>query len=733
MQARRPNLSRSLIWVLTVQTIAAISTLLDIPFARQVSVFLFLTFIPGFLIIRTIGYDKFNLTELVLFSVGTSLSFLMLLGFLLNSLGLLNLISKPLSTGTLFIAMNISVSIICFLSYLRNKDESNNIAISSSNVRALLFLILPFLTIIGVLVNNSFNNNLGLIIVYIILPVIFVASLFSSRGKQNYPIIIFSIALALLLSTALITSYVYGSDIALEYNVFKETQNFSSLDWPASSFEQLSYKSMLSVTILPTILSNLMNLNGDWIFKIVYSIIFALVPLGLYQLYQIQWRKKIAFASVIFFVATSGFYASMITQAKQLVAELFFVLLFLIILKEYKNYKGINWLLVILLVFGLVVSHYSISYIFIFLILSAAICMKIFVKNKPKITTTLIAFSFCLNFMWYTQIVYGPFEKFASAIGTAVYSFMDEFFNLGARGESVQLLVGTIQSPTFLHNLGRIITNITTLLVLLGFVSLILKLRKDKRNSDYVFLTLISTCLIFSALVIPYFAGFLEMWRLYHIALLFVAPLMVVGIESVVSILLNLKKRKSNINLNNKKIKKSCTLILTSVILVSYFIFQTGLVYEICGDSNPSSIALSKDKMVYKSDFIDECDVFSASWLTQFGDINYVLTYSDTVALLHVLNSYSNIDRRMILLLSNSTEKVNYFDTWSHEPFSMFSNNSYIYLRGYNVAEEKSVWNEGKNVQYDFTELPILNSTDAYVNKIFTNGASEIYYHIPKD
>jgi uncharacterized membrane protein len=488
---------------------------------------------------------------------------------------------------------------------------------------------------------------------------------------------------------------------------------------------------MLSVTVLPTILSNLMNVQGDWIFKIVFTIVFSLVPVGLYQLYQIQWDKKIAFAAVILFVATFGFYGSMIAQAKQMIAELFFVLLFLVILKETVAYKRANWPLIMFFVFGLVVSHYSVSYVFIFLILLTAIYVRVFLKNKTaKITSTLVAFSLCLNFLWYTQVVYGPFEKFVSTIQYTFTNFLSEFFQIGSRGESVQLAVGAIESPTLLHNIGRLVYDASIVLILIGFVSMLWKWRKNKRNSEFVTLISLSLGLVLLALIVPRFAGFLEMWRLYHIALMFVAPLFIVGIETIVTAFMN-PGRKRTFNVDNEKIKKTYCLALTSIVLISYFAFQTGLVYQVAADPFPSSIALNKNIMMESADFIEESDVSSASWLSNYGNITYMFTYSDTVALLHVLNSYSRIDRRMILLITNTTDKVNYYDTWSHAPFSTFSNNSYIYLRHYNVEKEMTVWNIRENTQYNFTELPILNGTNALISKIYANSASEIYYNVP--
>ena len=114
---------RFLLFVFSLQAIEVITLFLNIPFARQVSVFLFLTFIPGMLLLKIIRLEKVNLIETILFSVGLSLSFLMLVGYLMNQLGSLAIISKPLSTEYLTIVINIVVATLCVVNYFRNRND----------------------------------------------------------------------------------------------------------------------------------------------------------------------------------------------------------------------------------------------------------------------------------------------------------------------------------------------------------------------------------------------------------------------------------------------------------------------------------------------------------------------------------------------------------------------------------------------------------------------------------
>lgn len=736
MKIRNWNLPRFLLFVLAIQAIAGTTLILDIPVVRQISGFLFLAFIPGLVLLRVFNLEKTNLTETILFSVGLSLAYLMLIGVLVNELGSLNLISKPLSTESLALIINASVTLMCILSCLKNKDTFS-FADEKGLKRFWLILphfILPILSVIGVLLITIFNSNLLLISVFIAISIIFVLSMSTSKLSSHYPLIIISIALALLLSTTLVSMYMYGTDINIEFSGFTPTQNMSFWNrQDYTHYDDYASISMVSVTVLPTIFSNLLNLDGAWIFKIVFPIIFSLVPLALYQLYQIHWGKKVAFLSVIFFMANNSFFQVIVTNAKQMVAEFFYVLLFLVILKECTNSQRSKWIIVLFFSFALLASHYGTNYIFLFMIFSTAFLGKIFSKNNiKKIKTTIIASSLCLTFLWYIYVVRGPFEKLQNMIRHIFENFASEFLLSESRGDPVQLALGMLESPSALHYVGRVIFNITTVLILVGFIYFIIKWKKGKIDTEYGLITFLNMGLLLAAIIIPRFAGFLEMGRLYHIVLLFLSPLFVIGGEFLCMSLLNIRKGKKPLNSKADK-KKSYCLLLISIMLVPFFLFQAGVFYEVTDDPVPSSISLSKYKLEDYYYLNHESDVFSAMWLSKYGDVENMLTYSDTVSLIHVLTSYSTIQRSMISIISNtSTERGIYPGIFSYAIREVTKPNmSYIYLRQYNVKNEMVMYNTKTDIEFKISEVPILNSTGVFINKIYSNSDSEIYTRVP--
>ena len=268
-----------LAYLLLLQAILLISILLKVPFVSQVLGFVFFAIIPGFLLLRIIGFKRSSLVETVLFSVGLSIAFLSIVGVALNGLGSLHLLLRPLSTESTTIVVNVIVFIMIIVDYVKNRDFGSS---EIKNVKfwpMLSLFILPIFSIIGVLLIRDYGNIYLSILMIIAVAVIVVLSLSSYRISSKlsfyYPLIIISIVIALILSQALISNYQYGTDIQGEYRTFISTKNSAFWDLQNNSyFQQASDNAMASLTVLPTILSNLLNLDPAWIFKIVYPLFF---------------------------------------------------------------------------------------------------------------------------------------------------------------------------------------------------------------------------------------------------------------------------------------------------------------------------------------------------------------------------------------------------------------------------------------------------------------------------
>ncbi|MHA1834599.1 MAG: hypothetical protein ACTSV7_11510, partial [Candidatus Baldrarchaeia archaeon] len=75
MKSKDEDSKLSIYTILFLQLLACVAILLNIPVARQVIGFIYLTFVPGFIIIKLLKL-KLSRLETVLFSVGFSIAFL---------------------------------------------------------------------------------------------------------------------------------------------------------------------------------------------------------------------------------------------------------------------------------------------------------------------------------------------------------------------------------------------------------------------------------------------------------------------------------------------------------------------------------------------------------------------------------------------------------------------------------------------------------------------------------
>ena len=699
------NNSKTLLFiVISSLAIFCLVVFLDIPIVRQVFGFVYLTFIPGFIFIKILNLGKFDRTETVLFSVGLSVAFLMIGGLFINELSLLFGFSEPLSLVPLMIVLNSLILIGGVLVYLTRKDvHSCNSESIKKSPSIVLFLCLPILSVIGAMYVNVYNNNLLLLFMILSIAVLFIVGVLSKKllPSKLYPFAVLMIAIALLFHSSLISNYIipFGSDVPSEYLIFKTIQNsayWNSTSFPLGGMVLGRFNDMLSITILPTVYATTLNIDAQLVFKILYPLIFSFVPLGLYQIWQTYISKKYAFIAAFLFMAQSTFYTEMFGLNRQIIAELFFVLLLLVIVQ--KKIKPINkTLCFIIFSFALVTSHYAIATIFLFFISFASILLAVLKRPSKKITLTMVVLFFVIMFTWYIYI--SGSASFLSILEKIdhVYSQLGGFFDFASRGDTVLTGLGLAESPSICNTVSRMFAYLTQALIVFGFIGLVTKRAKIKIEKEYFIFSITAVVFLGALIVVPGLATTFNMTRFYHVLLFFLAPLCVVGAGLIVKLL-------------SKREKEIAVCALLVLVLVPYFLFQTSFLYEVSG-SDSWSISLSKYRMdgvrLYGHyGYTDAYSVSGAQWLSTNVDVKNSLVYADERTRANVLTMYGLIHSGYVNSLSNTTT---------------LADNGFVYLSSLNVAEDvfpskKFVWNSSE-LSFSFDDL----------NKIYTNGGSEIY------
>ncbi|MDH5788708.1 MAG: DUF2206 domain-containing protein, partial [Candidatus Bathyarchaeota archaeon] len=483
------NLSRwksinFLVVLLFLQLMIYFTVFLDVPVARQVLGLIYFTFVPGFIIVKLLKLDQSSELVTFLFSVGFSIAFLMLVGLLTNEFLFLLGILKPLSLMPLLIILNSATLVGGVFVQLRNDSPYiRSVELNKKSLFALFFLCLPILSIAGAMWVNAHENNLILLITIILIPMLLTIAIASKKllPPRLYPLCVFMVAIALLYHSTFISNYIvhFGADVSGEYFVFQTTEvnAYWNSTNPHEEIVSGRVNSMLSVTILPTVYSVLLNMNPIWMFKILFPLIFSLVPLGLYQVWQAFFGRKYAFISAFLFMAQSTFYTEALGLNKQIVGELFFVLLLLVIFNSSINARG-KTVCFTIFSFALVISHYAVAEIFLFLVSLALVSLVVLKRRTRKITASMVVFFFVAMFCWYlftsNSAVFQSFLEF----GDTVYGQLGDFLNPASRGEVVLRGLGIEAPQTIWNMISRISAYATQALIAIGFIGLVRKRTK---------------------------------------------------------------------------------------------------------------------------------------------------------------------------------------------------------------------------------------------------------------
>lgn len=684
------------------------SILFDIPFIRQVFCFLYLSFIPGFIFLKLLKLDRLNVAEKFFVSLGLSISFLMIVGLLTNEILPIFGFNEPLSTLPLMVVINCTVVIGTFLLYFRGQSiQITEIKNFRKYLGFLPFLLLPFVSIIGAIWVNAYNNNIILLVLIIFIAVLFVCGIFSKKllPAELFPFAVLMFALAILFHAALISNYIvpFASDVPYEYLVFKTAQDhgsWNSLVFSASDVGLNRYNGMLSISILPTIFSNLLNLDSSFVLKLIFPILFSFVPVGLFEIWQKYIDKKYAFGAAFLFMSQITFYTEMFGVTRQMIAEVFFVLLILVILN--KKIKPISkYVVFTIFCFGLVTSHYALATIFLFLISFTFVLLFILKRPSINISIGMIATFIVIMFTWY--IYTSGSATFDSIIGQINYvvSQLGEFLNPASRGQTVLAGLGLVESPSIWNTISRIFAYFTQGFIVLGFVGLVTRRVKNRIGKEFFIFSIFATVLLALLVLVPGLAKTLNMTRFYHILLIFLSPLLVLGMKFFGKILL-------------KKEHVLLTLLILVSVLVPYFLFQTNFVYEVTG-SDSWSVPLSGYRMdnyrlYYKIGYTDEYSVSGARWVSE--NVDYVTNemYADESTQTNVLMLHGLIHTSYVHSLMNTT---------------VLAENGYVYLSSINVRDDiiptgSVVWNSSE-LSFNFNDL----------NKIYSNPYSEVYKNNP--
>ncbi len=331
--------------------------------------------LPGYLLLKALRIRTMSFGVASTYTVALSTAMLMGTGLVVNTilplLGVHRPLTRPIVTGAVLACNSL------LLMYIYRKEISLSLYISKPKISisgATLWLFPLLLTVLSVLgavsLNNGGSSIISLTLMLIIGMYILIILVAHKRLPKGYmPYALFFICLVQLLMVSLRGWEISGHDILSEYYVAKLTD--TNMRWNIGSFRD-AYNACLSVSMLPTLVNRLLPVIPiQLVLRVIFQIIFSFTPVAVYYFCTHYIKPRYAFIATVFFITQSPLLRDFAYLTRQELAIFFYALILLsfrmsVLTKLQKN------VLVGMMTFGLVLSHYSTTYmaIIVFILLS---------------------------------------------------------------------------------------------------------------------------------------------------------------------------------------------------------------------------------------------------------------------------------------------------------------------------------------------------------------------------
>jgi uncharacterized membrane protein len=715
--------------------VADISIIFNIPGLSQVLGFVLLTFLPGFLLIEILRPTKDPL-EKTLFAIGLSISFLMFVALAMNFVYPPLGISRPISLLPLLLTFSVALAALSLLAY-RTGALDMQITLSPFNTLvdrirsppALAAGLILVFGILGPLFMRFDFNTIFLLLLMLSIAAIVVLIISGRVSERFYPLYILAIAIALQYSHTLASPNLFGSDVQVELyfaNIVRSAGVWNPGYSLLPSFFG-DYVAMLSVTMLPNVYSILLNADTVLVYQVVWPIIFAFVPLGLYQIYKTQTKlgNRSAFLAAFFFMSYFVFYTYLPAVTRQEIAVLFFVLVALLILNNNLP-RSKRSTLIILFISSMVVSHYATSYFFLFylafLVIGSALIRS---KNRhgksQPLSATIVVLAVVITFGW--NIIASGGAPYIALIetGNHVASSLSTQFSTPLDQQTAAATSLNVAGVSFTQQLSHYWQLLTEVLIIIGLAVVTWQRRKtSKMSSHLLLLSLASFVILLIVIGLPAINESYNTVRAYMIALLFLAPCCVFGAEAIADF------TSSRLHLKaDTALKLTCAALI--VVFLPFFLFSTGTISEIvehpsnyallspANHSDPHTFYLINPPWSYLIIMIatPTQGVHGSTWLGGAMDRSLVV-HSDANSVAELVG-YGDI----------SPTSLTWFAPWNlDQPI----NHAYVYLGYYNVLYNNlSIGTStGANEHVPIASVHALTTGTA--NRIYSNGLVEVYY-----
>jgi uncharacterized membrane protein len=344
----------------------------------------------------------------------------------------------------------------------------------------------------------------------------------------------------------------------------------------------------------------------------------------------------------------------------------------------------------------------------------------------------MVAFFFVFGLFWYSFTAAGinitRLLEFLTMHSTDISSALTQilpanggllrFLDFSGRDVLIRTALGLDFADASLQGrIFRVIQLLTQLLLIIGILRLIFKPAGLKFFPEYLSFCVINGMLLAGCVVLPGFAERFNTTRMYHLALITLAPFVILGCMAVweACIYFKLSLIRSNSQTADTLPVENGAILIALIVLLPYFIFCSGLVFEISGQKvtdridTPYSIALSRYRLDLTSSFSAK-DGAAAHWLSSRTTDGTIIFTDHHAGLILQINSVPGLRQTL-------------------EP-SMVSlpSNSYIWLTAWNTSSNELTYAfaPGLRRHINLGEIPLFSVFKDNLNRIYSDGGAQV-------
>jgi uncharacterized membrane protein len=432
------------------------------------------------------------------------------------------------------------------------------------------------------------------------------------------------------------------------------------------------------------------------------------------------------------------------------IAILFFALAMMVLFNDKIDPLKKRMLFIIFMA-SCIVSHYSTTYIFFFVLLGTFIGVEILSRKysfKKIGSLTIVILFFSMIFFWYSQVTETAFYAGVRFIGNTL-SNLNEFFIEESRTEAVMPLLGQEFEYPILSRINFVLTWSTFILIGIGILTMIKRYKemvalsnvkhkkpdflKTKFEMEYLVMTLACAGLLVIMVALPYISIGYDISRLYSLVIVILSVCFVIGSMTPAKHFFFLQKtlllRKSlygkNASQKTCAKRKSCLFgkaffskerfdgekgsearayLIILVILIPYFLFYSGAIHQLFGIHD--SIILNSEGQRYDMDYVHDQESYGAKWLKIYPAEKTKI--------------YTDCQGEKRLISQGGIRSPIYAKSLIEDKKDI--KEGYIYLRYTGVVNGKLL--DGKYQWHNLTDY-----SDIFIEKgkIYNNGGSEVY------